>query len=107
MSASGEASKIAPLRVGAGEMDFQRAELRRGRIENERNRIGDKPLGAIADRAGRTRAPGSARAAPADFRFDGAGVRTRRPRRLNVGDVKANVKGEALSPQSPRSLKPG
>ena len=41
--------EIAPLRVGAGEMDFQRAELRRGRIENERNRIGDEPLGAVAD----------------------------------------------------------
>ena len=41
--------KIAPLRVGAGEMDLQRAELRGGRIENERNRIGDQPLGAVAD----------------------------------------------------------
>jgi hypothetical protein len=41
--------KIAPLRVRAGQMDLQRAELRGGRIENERNRIGDEPPGAVAD----------------------------------------------------------
>ena len=45
----GRGFKIAPLRVGAGEMDFQRAKPRGGRIENERNRIGDEPLGAVAD----------------------------------------------------------
>ena len=41
--------QIAPLRVGAGDMDFQRPEPRRCRIENEGNRIGDEPLRAVAD----------------------------------------------------------
>ncbi len=41
--------KIAPLGVGAGEMDFQHAKLRGGGVENERNRIGDEPFGAVAD----------------------------------------------------------
>ena len=41
--------KIAPLGVGASEMDFQRAELRGGRVENERNRTGGQTLGAVAD----------------------------------------------------------
>ena len=45
----GRSLKIAPLRIGASDMHFQRAKLRRRRIENEWNRIGDKPLGAIAD----------------------------------------------------------
>ena len=41
--------KVAPLAVGAGEMDLQRPEPRGGGIEHERNRIGDEPLGAVAD----------------------------------------------------------
>ena len=45
----GRSFKIAPLRVGAGEMDLQDAEPRGGRIEDERNRIGDEPFGAVAD----------------------------------------------------------
>src|SRR5580704_1961473 len=42
-------SKVAPLGICGGEVDFQCAELRCGRVENERNRNGDKPLGAVAD----------------------------------------------------------
>ena len=45
----GRGFEIAPLGVGAGEMDLERAEPRGGRVENERNRIGDQPLGAVAD----------------------------------------------------------
>ena len=45
----GRRLKIAPLAVGARDMDLQRAEPRGGGIENERNRIGDDPLGAVAD----------------------------------------------------------
>ena len=45
----GRSFKIAPLRVGAGEMDLEHAEPRAGRIEDEGSRIGDKPLGAAAD----------------------------------------------------------
>ena len=41
--------KVAPLAVGARNMDFQRAKPRGGGIENERNRIGDEPFGAVAD----------------------------------------------------------
>ena len=38
------------MRVGAGEMDFQHPKLRCGRIKNERHRIGDEPLGAVANK---------------------------------------------------------
>ena len=41
--------KVAPLAVGARDMNLQRAKARGGGIENERNRIGDDSLGAVAD----------------------------------------------------------
>src|SRR5580693_2319334 len=45
----GRGFKIPPLGVRAGEVDFQCAELRTGRVENERNRASDQTLGAVAD----------------------------------------------------------
>jgi hypothetical protein len=45
----GRRLKIVPLAVAARDMNLERAEPRGGGIENERNRIGDEPLGAIAD----------------------------------------------------------
>ena len=45
----GRGFKIAPLGVRAGEVDLQRAQLRGGRVENERNRIGDQPFRPVAD----------------------------------------------------------
>src|SRR6185312_13000452 len=41
--------KLAPLRVGARDMDLQYAEPRAGSVEDEWDRIGDQPLGAVAD----------------------------------------------------------
>src|SRR5580692_1701496 len=45
----GRSFKIAPLRVGAREMNLQGSKLRSRGVQNEWNRIGDQPLGAVAD----------------------------------------------------------
>jgi hypothetical protein len=41
--------KFAPMTVGASNVGLKSPKPRGARIENERNRIGDEPFGAIAD----------------------------------------------------------